>query len=196
MCIRDRPSIGLHQRDNDKLLETLKKLRDLGNTLIVVEHDEDTMRAADYVVDIGPGAGSHGGQVVACGTAEEIMQVPESITGQYLSGAKKIPVPEVRRIPSGWLTVRGAAENNLKKIDVKLPLGVFTCVTGVSGSGKSSLVNEILYKRLARDLNRARCIPGKHAGIDGMEHLDKVCLLYTSTIQRKTFLLTLKSRKE
>ena len=182
--ILDEPSIGLHQRDKDKLLETLKKLRDLGNTLIVVEHDEDTMRAADYVVDIGPGAGSHGGQVVACGTAEEIMQVPESITGQYLSGAKKIPVPEVRRIPSGWLTVRGAAENNLKKIDVKLPLGVFTCVTGVSGSGKSSLVNEILYKRLARDLNRARCIPGKHAGIDGMEQLDKVIDIDQSPIGR------------
>ena len=182
--ILDEPSIGLHQRDNDKLLETLKKLRDLGNTLIVVEHDEDTMRAADYVVDIGPGAGSHGGQVVACGTAEEIMQVPESITGQYLSGAKKIPVPEVRRIPSGWLTVRGAAENNLKKIDVKFPLGVFTCVTGVSGSGKSSLVNEILYKRLARDLNRARCIPGKHAGIDGMEQLDKVIDIDQSPIGR------------
>ena len=182
--ILDEPSIGLHQRDNDKLLETLKKLRDLGNTLIVVEHDEDTMRAADYVVDIGPGAGSHGGQVVACGTAEEIMQVPEYITGQYLSGAKKIPVPEVRRIPSGWLTVRGAAENNLKKIDVKFPLGVFTCVTGVSGSGKSSLVNEILYKRLARDLNRARCIPGKHAGIDGMEQLDKVIDIDQSPIGR------------
>ena len=182
--ILDEPSIGLHQRDNDKLLETLKKLRDLGNTLIVVEHDEDTMRAADYVVDIGPGAGSHGGQVVACGTAEEIMQVPESITGQYLSGAKKIPVPEVRRIPSGWLTVRGAAENNLKKIDVKFPVGVFTCVTGVSGSGKSSLVNEILYKRLARDLNRARCIPGKHAGIDGMEQLDKVIDIDQSPIGR------------
>ena len=182
--ILDEPSIGLHQRDNDKLLETLKKLRDLGNTLIVVEHDEDTMRAADYVVDIGPGAGSHGGQVVACGTAEEIMRVPESITGQYLSGARKIPVPDVRRTPSGWLTVRGAAENNLKKIDVKFPLGVFTCVTGVSGSGKSSLVNEILYKRLARDLNRARCIPGKHAGIDGMEQLDKVIDIDQSPIGR------------
>ena len=182
--ILDEPSIGLHQRDNDKLLETLKKLRDLGNTLIVVEHDEDTMRAADYVVDIGPGAGSHGGQVVACGTAEEIMRVPESVTGQYLSGARKIPVPGVRRTPSGWLTVRGAAENNLKKIDVKFPLGVFTCVTGVSGSGKSSLVNEILYKRLARDLNRARCIPGKHAGIDGMEQLDKVIDIDQSPIGR------------
>ena len=182
--ILDEPSIGLHQRDNDKLLETLKKLRDLGNTLIVVEHDEDTMRAADYVVDIGPGAGSHGGQVVACGTSEEIMRVPESVTGQYLSGARKIPVPDVRRTPSGWLTVRGAAENNLKKIDVKFPLGVFTCVTGVSGSGKSSLVNEILYKRLARDLNRARCIPGKHAGIDGMEQLDKVIDIDQSPIGR------------
>ena len=182
--ILDEPSIGLHQRDNDKLLETLKKLRDLGNTLIVVEHDEDTMRAADYVVDIGPGAGSHGGQVVACGTAEEIMRVPESVTGQYLSGARKIPVPDVRRTPSGWLTVRGAAENNLKKIDVKFPLGVFTCVTGVSGSGKSSLVNEILYKRLARDLTRARCIPGKHAGIDGMEQLDKVIDIDQSPIGR------------
>ena len=182
--ILDEPSIGLHQRDNDKLLETLKKLRDLGNTLIVVEHDEDTMRAADYVVDIGPGAGSHGGQVVACGTAEEIMRVPESVTGQYLSGARKIPVPEARRTPSGWLTVRGAAENNLKKIDVKFPLGVFTCVTGVSGSGKSSLVNEILYKRLARDLNRARCIPGRHAGIDGMNQLDKVIDIDQSPIGR------------
>lgn len=158
--ILDEPSIGLHQRDNDKLLATLKNLRDLGNTLIVVEHDEDTMRAADYIVDVGPGAGSHGGQIVASGTVEEIMNTPESITGQYLSGAKKIPVPETRRKPTGWLTVRSAEENNLKKIDVKFPLGVFTCVTGVSGSGKSSLVNEILYKHLARDLNRARCIPG------------------------------------
>ena len=153
--ILDEPSIGLHQRDNDKLLATLKNLRDLGNTLIVVEHDEDTMRAADYIVDVGPGAGSHGGQIVASGTVEEIMNTPESITGQYLSGAKKIPVPETRRKPTGWLTVRSAEENNLKKIDVKFPLGVFTCVTGVSGSGKSSLVNEILYKHLARDLNRA-----------------------------------------
>ena len=182
--ILDEPSIGLHQRDNDKLLATLKNLRDLGNTLIVVEHDEDTMRAADYIVDVGPGAGSHGGQIVASGTVEEIMNTPESITGQYLSGAKKIPVPETRRKPTGWLTVRGAEENNLKKIDVKFPLGVFTCVTGVSGSGKSSLVNEILYKHLARDLNRARCIPGKHAAIDGIEQLDKVIAIDQSPIGR------------
>ena len=182
--ILDEPSIGLHQRDNDKLLATLKSLRDLGNTLIVVEHDEDTMLAADYIVDIGPGAGSHGGEVVACGTAEEIMQVPESVTGQYLSGVKKIPVPASRRTPSGWLTVMGAAENNLKNIDVKIPLGVMTCVTGVSGSGKSSLVNEILYKHLARDLNRARCIPGKHRGIEGMEQLDKVIDIDQSPIGR------------
>ena len=182
--ILDEPSIGLHQRDNDKLLATLKNLRDLGNTLIVVEHDEDTMRAADYIVDVGPGAGSHGGQIVASGTVEEIMNTPESITGQYLSGVKKIPVPETRRKPAGWLTVRSAEENNLKKIDVKFPLGVFTCVTGVSGSGKSSLVNEILYKHLARDLNRARCIPGKHAGIDGIEQLDKVIAIDQSPIGR------------
>ena len=182
--ILDEPSIGLHQRDNDKLLATLKNLRDLGNTLIVVEHDEDTMRAADYIVDVGPGAGSHGGQIVASGTVEEIMNTPESITGQYLSGAKKIPVPETRRKPTGWLTVRSAEENNLKKIDVKFPLGVFTCVTGVSGSGKSSLVNEIRYKHLARDLNRARCIPGKHAGIDGIEQLDKVIAIDQSPIGR------------
>ena len=182
--ILDEPSIGLHQRDNDKLLATLKNLRDLGNTLIVVEHDEDTMRAADYIVDVGPGAGSHGGQIVASGTVEEIMNTPESITGQYLSGAKKIPVPETRRKPTGWLTVRSAEENNLKKIDVKFPLGVFTCVTGVSGSGKSLLVNEILYKHLARDLNRARCIPGKHAGIDGIEQLDKVIAIDQSPIGR------------
>ena len=182
--ILDEPSIGLHQRDNDKLLATLKNLRDLGNTLIVVEHDEDTMRAADFIVDVGPGAGSHGGQIVASGTVEEIMNTPESITGQYLSGAKKIPVPETRRKPTGWLTVRSAEENNLKKIDVKFPLGVFTCVTGVSGSGKSSLVNEILYKHLARDLNRARCIPGKHAGIDGIEQLDKVIAIDQSPIGR------------
>ena len=182
--ILDEPSIGLHQRDNDKLLATLKNLRDLGNTLIVVEHDEDTMRAADYIVDVGPGAGSHGGKIVASGTVEEIMNTPESITGQYLSGAKKIPVPETRRKPTGWLTVRGAEENNLKKIDVKFPLGVFTCVTGVSGSGKSSLVNEILYKHLARDLNRARCIPGKHAAIDGIEQLDKVIAIDQSPIGR------------
>ena len=182
--ILDEPSIGLHQRDNDKLLATLKNLRDLGNTLIVVEHDEDTMRAADYIVDVGPGAGSHGGQIVACGTVEDIMDTPESITGQYLSGAIKIPVPEKRRKPAGWLKVRGAAENNLKNIDVKFPLGVFTCVTGVSGSGKSSLVNEILYKHLARDLNRARCIPGKHVGIDGIDQLDKVIDIDQSPIGR------------
>ena len=182
--ILDEPSIGLHQRDNDKLLATLKNLRDLGNTLIVVEHDEDTMRAADYIVDVGPGAGSHGGQIVACGTVEDIVDTPESITGQYLSGAVKIPVPEKRRKPAGWLKVRGAAENNLKNIDVKFPLGVFTCVTGVSGSGKSSLVNEILYKHLARDLNRARCIPGKHAGIDGIDQLDKVIDIDQSPIGR------------
>ena len=182
--ILDEPSIGLHQRDNDKLLATLKHLRDLGNTLIVVEHDEDTMRAADYVVDIGPGAGSHGGEVVACGTAEDIMKVPESVTGKYLSGQSKIPVPESRRKPTGHLTVLGAAENNLKNIDVSFPLGVMTCVTGVSGSGKSSLVNEILYKRLARDLNRARCIPGKHRGIEGEEQLDKVIAIDQSPIGR------------
>ncbi len=182
--ILDEPSIGLHQRDNDKLLNTLKSLRDLGNTLIVVEHDEDTMLAADYVVDIGPGAGSHGGEVVACGTAEEIMKVPESVTGQYLSGALRIPVPEVRRKPTGWLKVVGAQENNLKNINVEFPLGVMTCVTGVSGSGKSSLVNEILYKRLARDLNRARCIPGKHKEIVGLEQLDKVIAIDQSPIGR------------
>ena len=182
--ILDEPSIGLHQRDNDKLLNTLKSLRDLGNTLIVVEHDEDTMLAADYVVDIGPGAGSHGGEVVACGTAEEIMKVPESVTGQYLSGALRIPVPAVRRKPAGWLKVVGAQENNLKNIDVEFPLGVMTCVTGVSGSGKSSLVNEILYKRLARDLNRARCIPGKHKDIVGLEQLDKVIAIDQSPIGR------------
>jgi excinuclease ABC subunit A len=182
--ILDEPSIGLHQRDNDKLLATLKHLRDLGNTLIVVEHDEDTMLAADYVVDIGPGAGSHGGEVVACGTAEEIMQVPESITGQYLSGKKFIPVPETRRTPSGWIKVLGAQENNLKNIDVEFPLGVVTCVTGVSGSGKSSLVNEILYKHLARELNRARCIPGKHKGIEGTNQLDKVIDIDQSPIGR------------
>ncbi len=182
--ILDEPSIGLHQRDNDKLLNTLKNLRDLGNTLIVVEHDEDTMRAADYVVDIGPGAGSHGGEVVACGTAEEIMGIPESITGKYLSGELKIPVPEKRRKPAGWLKVAGAQENNLKNINVEFPLGVLTCVTGVSGSGKSSLVNEILYKRLARDLNRARCIPGRHKAIEGMEQLDKVINIDQSPIGR------------
>ncbi len=182
--ILDEPSIGLHQRDNDKLLATLKNLRDLGNTLIVVEHDEDTMLAADYVVDIGPGAGSHGGEVVACGTAEEIMQNPQSITGQYLSGAVKIPVPDKRRTPSGYLKIIGAQENNLKNINVDIPLGVVTCVTGVSGSGKSSLVNEILYKHLARDLNRARCIPGKHKDILGLEQLDKVIDIDQSPIGR------------
>ena len=182
--ILDEPSIGLHQRDNDKLLATLKSLRDLGNTLIVVEHDEDTMRAADYIVDIGPGAGSHGGEVIACGTAEEIMQIPESITGKYLSGELRIPIPKERRKPTGWLKVVGAQENNLKNIDVDIPLGVMTCVTGVSGSGKSSLVNEILYKHLARDLNRARCIPGKHKDILGMEQLDKVIDIDQSPIGR------------
>jgi len=182
--ILDEPSIGLHQRDNDKLLNTLKSLRDLGNTLIVVEHDEDTMLAADYVVDIGPGAGSHGGEVIACGTAEEIMKVPESITGKYLSGELKIPVPKERRKPTGWLKVIGAQENNLKNINVEIPLGVMTCVTGVSGSGKSSLVNEILYKHLARDLNRARCIPGKHKEIQGIDQLDKVIDIDQSPIGR------------
>ena len=182
--ILDEPSIGLHQRDNDKLLGALRNLQELGNTLLVVEHDEDTMLAADHIVDIGPGAGEHGGQVIAQGTAEEIMQVPESITGQYLSGKIQIPVPDKRREPAGWLTVRGAAENNLKNIDVKFPLGVFTCVTGVSGSGKSSLVNEILYKHLAKSLNRARTIPGKHKGIDGIEQLDKVIDIDQSPIGR------------
>ena len=182
--ILDEPSIGLHQRDNDKLIAALKNLKDMGNTLIVVEHDEDTMLAADHIVDIGPGAGSHGGQVVAQGTAEEIMQVEESVTGQYLSGRLQIPIPETRKQPTGYLTVRGAAENNLKNIDVKFPLGIMTCVTGVSGSGKSSLVNEILYKHLARDLNRARCIPGKHKSIEGMEQLDKVIDIDQSPIGR------------
>ena len=182
--ILDEPSIGLHQRDNNKLLATLKNLRDLGNTLIVVEHDEDTMLEADYIVDIGPGAGSHGGEVVATGTAEEIMKVKESITGQYLSGKLKIPVPKSRRKPAGWLTVKGAQENNLKNIDVKFPLGVFCCVTGVSGSGKSSLVNEILYNALARKLNRAHNIAGKHKSITGMEKLDKVICIDQSPIGR------------
>ncbi len=182
--ILDEPSIGLHQRDNDKLLRTLKSLRDMWNTVIVVEHDEDTMRAADYIVDIGPGAGSHGGEVVACGTAEEIMNNPDSLTGQYLAGKRYIPVPAVRRKPSGWLTVRGAAMNNLKHIDVKIPLGVLCLVTGVSGSGKSSLVNEILYNQLARDLNRARTIAGPHDGIDGEEQLDKVINIDQSPIGR------------
>ena len=182
--ILDEPSIGLHQRDNDKLLGALRNLQELGNTLLVVEHDEDTMLAADHIVDIGPGAGEHGGQVVAQGTAEEIMQVPESVTGQYLSGKIQIPVPDKRREPTGWLTVRDAAENNLKNIDVKFPLGVFTCVTGVSGSGKSSLVNEILYKHLAKSLNRARTIPGKHKCIEGVEQLDKVIDIDQSPIGR------------
>ena len=182
--ILDEPSIGLHQRDNDKLLGTLKHLRDLGNSVIVVEHDEDTMREADFIVDIGPGAGEHGGEVVATGTAEEIMQNEASVTGAYLSGRIKIPVPEVRREPTGWLKVIGAQENNLKNIDVNFPLGVMTCVTGVSGSGKSSLVNQILYKRLARDLNRARTIPGKHKAIEGLDQLDKVINIDQSPIGR------------
>lgn len=182
--ILDEPSIGLHQRDNDKLLRTLTNLRDLGNTLIVVEHDEDTMRAADYVVDIGPGAGEHGGKVVAVGTAQEIMEKEGSITGEYLSGKRKIPVPSVRKQPTGYLKIVGAQENNLKNIDVKIPLGVMTCVTGVSGSGKSSLVNEILYKTLAKKLNRARMIPGKHKRIEGVEQLDKVIAIDQSPIGR------------
>ena len=182
--ILDEPSIGLHQRDNDKLLATLKHLRDLGNSLIVVEHDEDTMLAADYIVDIGPGAGEHGGQVVAVGNAQEIMKNPNSVTGAYLSGKIKIPVPTERKKPTGYLKVVGAQENNLKNIDVKFPLGVMTCVTGVSGSGKSSLVNQILYKRLARDLNRARTIPGKHKRIEGLEQVDKVINIDQSPIGR------------
>ncbi len=182
--ILDEPSIGLHQRDNDKLLATLTHLRDLGNTVIVVEHDEDTMRAADYIVDIGPGAGEHGGEVVAAGTAEEIMACEQSVTGAYLSGRVRIPVPGERRQPTGWLTVRGASENNLKNIDVSFPLGVMTCVTGVSGSGKSSLVNEILYKSLARKLNRARTIPGKFKKLEGVEQLDKVINIDQSPIGR------------
>ena len=182
--ILDEPSIGLHQRDNDKLLMTLKRLRDLGNSLIVVEHDEDTMLAADCIVDIGPGAGEHGGKVVAVGTAQELMQCPESITGEYLSGRKKIPVPEVRKKPTGYLKVVGARENNLKNITVEFPLGVMTCVTGVSGSGKSSLVNEILYKKLAKELNRARTIPGKHKRIEGLEQVDKVIDIDQSPIGR------------
>ena len=182
--ILDEPSIGLHQRDNDRLLSALKHLRDLGNTLIVVEHDEDTMREADCIVDIGPGAGEHGGKLVAIGTAEEIMQCPESITGKYLSGELKIPVPKERKQPTGFLTVRGAEENNLKNIDVNFPLGVMTCVTGVSGSGKSSLVNEILYKSLAKKLNRARVVAGKHKCIEGVEQLDKVIAIDQSPIGR------------
>ena len=182
--ILDEPSIGLHQRDNDKLLGALMHLRDLGNSLIVVEHDEDTMRAADCIVDIGPGAGEHGGQLVGMGTAEELMQNPKSITGAYLSGKLKIPVPEVRKEPTGYLTIKGAAENNLKHIDVDIPLGIMTCITGVSGSGKSSLINEILYKHLARDLNRARVIPGKHDEIIGIDQLDKVIAIEQSPIGR------------
>ena len=182
--ILDEPSIGLHQRDNDRLLSSLMKLRDLGNSLIVVEHDEDTMRAADCIVDIGPGAGEHGGQLVAMGTAEDLMKNENSITGAYLSGKLKIPVPAERRKPTGFLTIKGAAENNLKNIDVKVPLGIMTCITGVSGSGKSSLINEILYKRLARDLNRARVIPGKHKDILGVDQLDKVINIDQSPIGR------------
>lgn len=182
--ILDEPSIGLHQRDNDKLLAALMRLRDLGNTLIVVEHDEDTMRAADYIVDIGPAAGEHGGEVIATGTAEDIMKCEKSITGAYLSGRMKIPVPDVRKEPAGWITVKGARQNNLKNIDVDIPLGIMTCVTGVSGSGKSSLVNEILYKTLARDLNRARCIPGEHDDITGIDQLDKVINIDQSPIGR------------
>ncbi|MCI8891696.1 MAG: excinuclease ABC subunit UvrA [Eubacterium sp.] len=182
--ILDEPSIGLHQRDNDKLLSALRNLKDLGNTLIVVEHDEDTMRAADYIVDIGPGAGEHGGEVIAVGTAQEIMDEPRSITGAYLSGRIRIPVPEERKQPTGWLTVKGAKENNLKNITVKIPLGIMTCITGVSGSGKSSLTNEILYKAMAKKLNRARCIPGRHDKILGLEQLDKVIDIDQSPIGR------------
>lgn len=182
--ILDEPSIGLHQRDNDKLLQTLNKLKDLGNTLIVVEHDEDTMFAADYIVDIGPGAGEHGGQVVAQGTAQEIIDTPGSVTGDYLGGRKKIPVPASRREPKGWITVKGAKENNLKNINVSFPIGVMTCVTGVSGSGKSSLVNEILYKYLAKNLNHARCIPGSCRNVEGIENLDKVINIDQSPIGR------------
>ena len=182
--ILDEPSIGLHQKDNDKLLKTLLHLRDLGNTVLVVEHDEDTMLAADCIVDIGPGAGEHGGNVVAVGTAKQIMKCKDSITGAYLSGRIKIPVPAERRKPTGWITVKGAAENNLKNIDVSFPLGVMTCVTGVSGSGKSSLVNEILYKALAKKLNRARTIPGKHKEIQGTEQLDKIIAIDQSPIGR------------
>ena len=182
--ILDEPSIGLHQRDNDKLIRTLKNLRDLGNTLIVVEHDEDTMLAADYIVDIGPKAGEYGGEVVATGTAKQIMKNKKSITGAYLSGKIRIPVPQVRRKPSGFLKVVGAQENNLKNIDVEIPLGIFTCVTGVSGSGKSSLVNQILYKRLAKELNRAKTKPGLHKDIEGFEQLDKIIAIDQSPIGR------------
>jgi excinuclease ABC subunit A len=184
MYILDEPSIGLHQRDNAKLIATLKRMRDLGNTVIVVEHDEETMRAADWIVDVGPGAGLHGGQIVAEGTAEDIMACEGSLTGQYLSGRKVIPVPEKRRKPAGWLTVKGAEEHNLKHIDVRIPLGVLTCVTGVSGSGKSSLVNEILYKHLARKLNRAKTRPGRFDGMEGLEQLDKIIMIDQSPIGR------------
>ena len=185
LYILDEPSIGLHQRDNDKLLDTLKHLRDLGNTLIVVEHDEDTMRAADYIIDVGPGAGIHGGEIVAAGTPEEVAANPKSLTGLYLARKKNVPVPPVRRSGNGnWLTVHGAAENNLKKIDVSIPLGTFTCVTGVSGSGKSSFVNEILFKRLGVDLMRMKARPGKHTGIEGEEYLDKVIDIDQSPIGR------------
>ncbi|MEG0442170.1 MAG: excinuclease ABC subunit UvrA, partial [Oscillospiraceae bacterium] len=185
LYILDEPSIGLHQRDNDMLLETMKRLRDLVNTLLVVEHDEDTMRAADYIVDIGPGAGVHGGNLVAAGTAEDIMNTPGSITGDYLSGRKKIPVPKIRRTGSGKsLVIRGAAENNLQHIDVSIPLGTLTCVTGVSGSGKSSLINEIVYKKLAAELNHAKTRAGKHDGMEGLEYLDKVIDIDQSPIGR------------
>ena len=184
MYILDEPSIGLHQRDNAKLIATLRRMRDLGNTVIVVEHDEETMRAADWIVDVGPGAGEHGGQIVAEGTAEQICANPDSLTGQYLSGRKRIPVPAKRRKPAGYLTVRGASEHNLKNIDVKIPLGVLTCVTGVSGSGKSSLVNEILYKYLAKKLNRANTRAGKFDSIEGLEKLDKIIMIDQSPIGR------------
>ena len=184
LYILDEPSIGLHQRDNEKLLKTLKQLRDLGNTLIVVEHDEDTMREADYLVDIGPGAGVHGGQIVAAGTPQQVMDNPNSLTGQYLSGARQVPVPAVRRKPTGWITVKNARANNLTGIDVDFPLGVMTCVTGVSGSGKSSLVNEILYKALSHTLNRSRERAGAHDGIEGVEQLDKVIVIDQSPIGR------------
>ena len=184
MYILDEPSIGLHQRDNAKLIATLRRMRDLGNTVIVVEHDEETMLAADWIVDVGPGAGLHGGYIVAEGTADDIRACPESLTGQYLSGQKVIPVPKTRRKPAGWLTVKGAAEHNLKHIDVRIPLGVLTCVTGVSGSGKSSLVNEILYKHLARKLNRAKTRPGRFDGMEGLELLDKIIMIDQSPIGR------------
>ena len=184
LYVLDEPSIGLHQRDNQKLINTLKRMRDLGNTLIVVEHDEDTMYAADWIVDVGPGAGIHGGNIVAQGTVEDIKACPESLTGQYLSGKKKIAVPQQRRTPAGWLTIHGAQEHNLKNIDVKVPLGVLCCVTGVSGSGKSSLVNEILYKHLARVLNRAKTRPGKFRSMEGVEQLDKIIMIDQSPIGR------------